>query len=98
MLTLWIGNFDRFISHFSSIDTSTCDFRTIIIALIVLRFDNVFVRRITNMEQRYTEQRYAIKFCVKLGDSVMETYDKLVKVFGDEALSVCSGVSMAYKF
>lgn len=39
------------------------------------------------MEQRNIEQRYAIKFCVKLGDSVMETYDKLVKVFGDEALS-----------
>ncbi|KAL4136373.1 hypothetical protein QTP88_007921 [Uroleucon formosanum] len=28
-----------------------------------------------------------IKYWVKLGDSVMETYDKLVKVFGDEALS-----------
>jgi len=39
------------------------------------------------MEQRNIEQRYAIKFCIKLGDSVMETYDKLVKVFGDEALS-----------
>ncbi|KAL4126948.1 hypothetical protein QTP88_011146 [Uroleucon formosanum] len=39
------------------------------------------------MEQRNIEQRYAIKFCVKLGDSVAETYDKLVKVFGDEALS-----------
>ncbi|XP_025408966.1 protein GVQW3-like [Sipha flava] len=39
------------------------------------------------MEQRNIEQRYAIKFCVKLGDSVMKTYGKLVKVFGDEALS-----------
>ncbi|VVC30621.1 Transposase, type 1,Winged helix-turn-helix DNA-binding domain [Cinara cedri] len=39
------------------------------------------------MEQRNIEQRYAIKFCVKLSDSIMETYDKLVKVFGDEALS-----------
>ncbi|KAK5644536.1 hypothetical protein RI129_005836 [Pyrocoelia pectoralis] len=39
------------------------------------------------MEQRNIEQRYAIKCCVKLGDSVKETYGKLVKVFGDEALS-----------
>ncbi|KAK5642434.1 hypothetical protein RI129_008601 [Pyrocoelia pectoralis] len=39
------------------------------------------------MEQRNIEQRYAIKFCVKLRDSVKETYDKLVKVFGYEALS-----------
>ncbi|VVC28081.1 Hypothetical protein CINCED_3A024983 [Cinara cedri] len=28
------------------------------------------------MEQRNIEQRYAIKFCVKLGDSVIEMYDK----------------------
>jgi len=39
------------------------------------------------MEQRNIEQRRAIKFYVKLGDSVMETYDKLMKVFGDEVLS-----------
>ncbi|KAK5649386.1 hypothetical protein RI129_000415 [Pyrocoelia pectoralis] len=39
------------------------------------------------MEQRNTEQWYAIKFFVKLVDSVKETYGKLVKVLGDEALS-----------
>ena len=33
------------------------------------------------------EQRCAIKFCVKLGHSATETFTKLTKVYGDEALS-----------
>jgi predicted ArsR family transcriptional regulator len=39
------------------------------------------------MERRNIEHRYAIKFCVKLGKSAKETFDKIVKVFGDEAMS-----------
>ncbi|KAK5648856.1 hypothetical protein RI129_003748 [Pyrocoelia pectoralis] len=39
------------------------------------------------MEQCNIEQRYAIKFCVKLCDSVKESYGKLIKMFGEEALS-----------
>ena len=33
------------------------------------------------------EQRCAIKFCVKLGHNATETFKKLTKVYGDEALS-----------
>lgn len=47
----------------------------------------MFASRVTIMELRNIEQRYAIKFCAKVGDSAKETHDKLVKVFGDEALS-----------
>jgi hypothetical protein len=43
--------------------------------------------RVTKMERYNIEQRYAIKFCVKLGESAKETFDKIVKVFGDEAMS-----------
>lgn len=39
------------------------------------------------MENRNLEQRVAIKFCAKLGESGTETYSKLVKVFGGDALS-----------
>lgn len=47
----------------------------------------VHVVCVTKMERRNIEQRYAIKFCVKLGESAKETFDKIVKVFGDEAMS-----------
>lgn len=33
------------------------------------------------------EQRVCIKFCQKLGDSCKETYDKLMRVYGDECMS-----------
>ncbi|EFN79008.1 hypothetical protein EAI_12163, partial [Harpegnathos saltator] len=32
----------------------------------------------TKMEQRNLEQRYAIKFCVKLGESASVTFEKLI--------------------
>ncbi len=39
------------------------------------------------MEHRNIEQRYAMKFCVKPGDSAKDTYGKLVQVFVNEAVS-----------
>ena len=42
---------------------------------------------VTVMMQRNIEQRYAIKFCVKLGKSGSETVEMLKKAFGDEVLS-----------
>jgi hypothetical protein len=32
------------------------------------------------------EQRYRIKFCQKLGDSKAETIQKILQVFGDDAV------------
>ena len=39
------------------------------------------------MEARNIAQRYAILFCVKLGDSATTTYEKLQQAFGDDAMS-----------
>jgi len=39
------------------------------------------------MEERNFEQRCAIKFCVKLGDTGIETFNKLKKAYGEHALS-----------
>jgi len=39
------------------------------------------------MEQRNLEQRCAIKFCAKLGETATETYEKVLKVYGSDALS-----------
>ncbi|KAK5644738.1 hypothetical protein RI129_006038 [Pyrocoelia pectoralis] len=36
------------------------------------------------MEKRNLEQRVAIKFCAKLGNSATETYDKILKVYGGD--------------
>lgn len=40
-----------------------------------------------NKGQRNNEQRYVIRFRLKLGDSVQETYGKSVKVFHNEVLN-----------
>jgi transposase len=37
--------------------------------------------------QKNIEQRYAIKFCVKLDETASETFKKLQKAYGDEVLS-----------
>jgi len=37
--------------------------------------------------QKNTEQRYAIKFCVKLNKSATETFDSLTEAYGDATLS-----------
>ena len=34
------------------------------------------------------EQRYCIKFCLKLGDSQVETIPKIHTVFGDDAMGI----------
>ncbi|GFY02523.1 protein GVQW3 [Trichonephila clavipes] len=39
------------------------------------------------MEQRNFEQRCAIKFCVKLRESVSVTFEKLKKAYGEHSLS-----------
>jgi uncharacterized cysteine cluster protein YcgN (CxxCxxCC family) len=39
------------------------------------------------MEERNFEQRCAIKFCVKLGETGIETFNKLKQAYGERALS-----------
>ena len=39
------------------------------------------------MDQPKFQQRYAIKFCVKLGESVIVTYEKLQRAYGEHSLS-----------
>jgi len=39
------------------------------------------------MEKRNLEQRWAIKFCVKLNGDATETYEKLRRAYGEHALS-----------
>ena len=39
------------------------------------------------MEERNFEQRCAIKFCVKLGETDIETFNKLKQAYGEHALS-----------
>ena len=39
------------------------------------------------MDQQTFEQRYAIKFCVKIGKSTTVTYEKLQRPYGEHSLS-----------
>ena len=39
------------------------------------------------MEERNFKQRCAIKFCVKLGETGSETFNKLKEAYGEHALS-----------
>ena len=39
------------------------------------------------MEERNFEQRCAIKFCVKLGETGIETFNKMKQAYGEHALS-----------
>jgi len=39
------------------------------------------------MEERKFEQRCAIKFCVKIGETGIETFNKLKQAYGEHALS-----------
>ena len=39
------------------------------------------------MEERNFEQRCAIKFCIKLGETGIETFNKLKQAHGEHALS-----------
>jgi len=41
---------------------------------------------VTEMEERNFEQRCAIKFCVKLGETGIETFNKLKQAYGEQAL------------
>jgi len=47
----------------------------------------VFVRYIRKMDWQKFEQRCAIKFCVKLGESATVTYEKLQRAYGEHSLS-----------
>jgi len=42
---------------------------------------------VTEMEERNFEQRCAIKFCVTLGETGIETFNKLKQAYGEHALS-----------
>ena len=42
---------------------------------------------VTEMEKHNFEQRCAIKFCVKLGETGIETFNKLKQAYGEHALS-----------
>ena len=42
---------------------------------------------VTEMEDCNFEQRCAIKFCVKLGETGIETFNKLKQAYGEHALS-----------
>ena len=46
----------------------------------------VLVTRYENGETKL-EQRWAIKFCVKLNENATETYEKLRRVYGEHAVS-----------
>jgi hypothetical protein len=39
------------------------------------------------MDNNNLEQRYAIKFCVKLGKGATDTYEKIQKVLGNDSVS-----------
>ena len=43
------------------------------------------------MEERIFEQRRAIKFCVKLGETGVETFNKMKQAYGEHALSRSQG-------
>ena len=42
---------------------------------------------VTEIGERNFEQRCAIKFCVKLGETGIETFDKLKQAYGEHVLS-----------
>ena len=48
----------------------------------------VFVRCVTKMDRQKFEQRCAIKFCVKLGESATVNYVKLQRAYGEHSLSM----------
>jgi hypothetical protein len=39
------------------------------------------------MEKNDVKQRYAVKFCVMLGESATDIYEKIQKAFGKDPLS-----------
>jgi len=47
----------------------------------------VFSNLVTFAMQENIEQRYAIKFCVKLNESATETFASLTEAYGDTTLS-----------
>ena len=51
----------------------------------------VFYNRVTFAMQENIEQRYAIKFCVKLNKSATEIFASLTEAYGDVTLSRTMG-------
>jgi hypothetical protein len=47
----------------------------------------MFCYSATTMEKNNLEQLYAIKFCVKLGEVAIDTYEKFQEMFGNDSLS-----------
>jgi hypothetical protein len=53
---------------------------------VVVRVD-VFCYSVTKLENNNLGQRYAIKFCVRLGEGATDTYGNIQKAFGNDFLS-----------
>jgi hypothetical protein len=49
----------------------------------VVRVDVCFVT-VTKLEKNNIEQRYAIKFRVRLGEGTTDAYEKIQKAFGND--------------
>ena len=47
----------------------------------------MFVRCVTKKDRQKFEQRFAIKFCAKVGESGTVTYEKLQRAYGEHSLS-----------
>jgi len=54
--------------------------------------ESVYAARITSLFSakmiEWLEQRYCIKFCQKLGNSQVETIQKIQRIFGDDAMGI----------
>jgi transposase len=48
----------------------------------------MFRQSVTKMENDNLEQRYTIKFCVKLGKGATDTHEKIHKAFGNDSSCV----------
>jgi hypothetical protein len=53
----------------------------------VVRVDACFVTAMQKWRANHIEQHYAIKFCVKLGEGDVDTYEKIQKTFGNDSVS-----------
>jgi hypothetical protein len=53
---------------------------------LLVRVDACFVTA-SQKEKKHPEQRYAIKFCVSLGEGATNTYGKIKKTFGNDSVS-----------
>jgi hypothetical protein len=48
----------------------------------------MFWYSVKTMEKNNLKQRYAIKFCLKLGEGTTDTYKKIQKAFDNDSISL----------